>query len=126
MRYGNDYGTTKTEGAYNRNNQQKSQIYDMLNGVANRGVNAVGTVTGAGSTKANNISATSEGIGNANSAGTIGANNAFQSGITGIAGQLPGLFNGNGRGTTSNPLLNNYSNTNYLANSQPLGGVSYF
>ena len=122
MRYGNDYGTTKAQGAYERNNQQKGQLYDMLNGVANRGVSAVGTVTGAGTTKANNISNSLEGAGNARSAGIIGSNNAFQSALTGINGQLPGLFNGNGRGTVNNPLLSN----NYLGNSQPLGGVSYF
>ena len=124
--YANDYATTKTEGAYNRNTQQKGQIYDMLNGVANRGVNAVGTVTGSGGTTTNAISNSLEGAGNAQSAGIIGSNNAFQSALTGINGQLPSVFNGNGRGTTSNPLLNNYSNTNYLGTNQPLGGVSYF
>ena len=95
----------------------------MLNGVANRGVNSVATVTGAGGTAANNISSSLEGIGNARSAGIIGSNNAFQSGITGIGGQLPGLFNGNGRGTTNNPLL---TNTNNLGTDYPLGGVRYF
>lgn len=105
-RYGNDYATTKTADAYARNTQQKGQIYDMLNGVTNRGVNAVGTVTGAGGTASSNISNALTDSGNARSAGIIGSNNAWQGALTGIAGQLPGLLGGatNRQAGTSIPI----------------------
>jgi hypothetical protein len=39
-RYANDYGTTKAGGAYDRFNQNKNNIYNMLSGQQGVGLNA--------------------------------------------------------------------------------------
>lgn len=107
-RYANDYGTTKASGANDRFVANKDLTYNFLNGVANRGVNAVGTVTGAGQSTANNVSTSLEGAGNARAAGIIGGANAWSGALSGLAKQIPSnssIFN-----PASNP---NYSSQRY-------------
>lgn len=109
--YANDYGSQKASAASDRFVANKDQTYNFLNNVANRGVNSVAAVTGAGQNAANNISSSLEGAGNAQAAGRIGAANAYSSALGGLARQIPS------NASVFNPQsTNNYSsvpNTQY-------------
>lgn len=87
-RFGNDYGTTKTEGAYNRNFGQqsdaynrnmagKNQMYGFLTGQSQQGQSAAAGQGAAGLGAAGQIGSYQAGNGNAMSAGTIGSANAM-------------------------------------------------
>lgn len=89
-RYGNDYGTTKANDAYNRFNTDQSNIYNRLAGVSGTGQTAVNNVTAAGTNAANNISGLLTGEGNSTAAGIVGGANAWggalQNGLTNYQG----------------------------------------
>ncbi len=73
--------------------QGRGTFLDRLQGLVNAGQVGVGQVSGAGSAFAAGGSQTIEGIGNAQAAGTIGKNNAFQQGLNGLTtslGQITG------------------------------------
>lgn len=98
-RFGNDYGSTKTEGAYNRfysnqNNKygqradsfnrfntNQDRTYNKLAGVSGAGQQATNQVSAAGQNMANNISASQIGAGNAKASGIVGSANAWNSAI---------------------------------------------
>ncbi len=82
-RFGNDYATTKTADAYNRNASEKNQLFSFLSGTAGQGLSAAGTAAGVGMGAAGNIAGLQTGIGNANAAGTVGGANALSGGIAG-------------------------------------------
>jgi hypothetical protein len=82
-RFGNDYATTKTEGAYNRNQGEKSQAYNFLSGVSGQGQSAAANVGAAGLSTANNIASNQLASGNAQSAGIVGGANALSNGLAG-------------------------------------------
>jgi len=77
--FGNDYGSTKAEGAYNRFNADNTGIYNKLAGVSGAGQNAVNTVTTAGTNAAGNIENAYTDAGNARAAGIVGGANAYGS-----------------------------------------------
>lgn len=86
-KFGNDYGTTKTEGAYNRNTQEKSNIYNMLMGGTGVGENAVKTDAATGQNLATALAGQYNAQGNAKAAGN--SNNADTIGtIASIAGSF--------------------------------------
>lgn len=87
-RFGNDYATTKTEGAYNRNMGEKSSIYGMLSGGSQQGQSAAARQGAAGLSTANNISNLYGNIGNSQAAGGIGQANAMNQGIAGATNAL--------------------------------------
>ncbi len=73
--------------------QGRGTFLDRLQGLVNAGQVGVGQVSGAGSQFASGGSQTIEGIGNAQAAGIIGKNNAFQQGLSGLTtslGQIAG------------------------------------
>jgi hypothetical protein len=76
-RYGNDYGSTKAGDAYNRFNNDQSNIYNKLAGVSGAGQTATNSITNAGTNMANNVSNLQTGIGNASAAGIVGGANAW-------------------------------------------------
>jgi hypothetical protein len=87
-RFGNDYATTKTGDAYNRNLAQqtdsyqrnmagKNQIYTMLSGQSAQGQSAAAGQGAAGLSSANNLSSLYGNIGNSQAAGSIGQANAW-------------------------------------------------
>jgi hypothetical protein len=93
-RYGNDYATTKAGDAYNRYNNDNTNIYNRLAGITGTGQSALGQIGSAGSTMGsqlgsananygNNISNTALGLGNARAASGIAAGNAISGGISG-------------------------------------------
>jgi hypothetical protein len=80
-RFGNDYATTKTEGAYNRNQGEKAQTYNFLSGVSGQGQSAAAGVGAAGLATGNNIANNQLAAGNASAAGIVGGANAMSNGI---------------------------------------------
>lgn len=84
-RFGNDYGSTKAEGAYNRFNTDNTNIYNRLAGVSGAGQTATNTVTSAGANTANNVSNLETGAGNSRAAGIVGGQNAWGSALSGIS-----------------------------------------
>lgn len=80
-RFGNDYGTTKTEGAYNRDTADKNNIFNKLSGISGTGQAAVNNVSSAGQNYANNVSNTQLGLGNARGASSIAQGNALSNGL---------------------------------------------
>lgn len=76
-RFGNDYGSTKAGESYNRFQNSRGNIFNMLSGVSGTGQSAVGQVGSAGMNAANNVSNLQTGIGNANAASVVGGANAW-------------------------------------------------
>jgi hypothetical protein len=70
IRYANDYGTTKTEGAYNRNASEKSNIFNMLMGGTGTGLSAVNTDASTGQNIATALAGQYASQGNARAAGS--------------------------------------------------------
>jgi hypothetical protein len=87
-KFGNDYGETKTLGAYNRNAQEKSNIYKMLMGGSEVGQSAVSMDANTGSNLATALAGQYNAQGNARSAGKAAEGNMFGS----IAGAIGGMF----------------------------------
>lgn len=100
-KYGNDYGTTKAEGAYNRFNTDKSNTYNMLSGQQTTGLNAVNTTVNANNGIAQAIAGGMTDQGNARSAGIIGQNNALQGALGSITDAGIGLYDKYGNKTSS-------------------------
>lgn len=92
-RFGNDYGTTKTEGAYNRYNTDQTNQYNRLAGLSGTGQVASGQVQSAGMNAANQIGATQQNLGNARGASTIAQSNALAGGLNGAGNALFGYLN---------------------------------
>lgn len=106
-RFGNDYGSTKAEGAYNRYNTDNTNVYNRLAGVSGAGQTATNTVTTAGMNSANNISNLQTGIGNARAAGIVGGANAWGGAMSGV-----------------NNAYNNYQNRSIVDRILNRGGTS--
>lgn len=103
-RYGNDYATTKTAGAYDRSMGQKNQLYSFLQGQSAQGQSAASGVGAAGINTAAGIAGNINAAGNANAAGSIAGANALGGGIAGAtnAFQWNQLLS-KGAGTTGTP-----------------------
>lgn len=79
MRFGNDYGSTKANEAFNRFNANNTNIYNRLSGVSGGGQTAANQTVAAGTAASNNISELMTGAGNARAAGIVGGSNAWGS-----------------------------------------------
>lgn len=117
-RFGNDYATTKTAGAYDRNMGEKNQIYNFLGGVSQQGQSAAAGVGAAGINTASGIASNQLASGNAQSAGIVGGANALSGGISDItnAYQWNQLLSKNKpanpyAGSSYNPSAANYENS---------------
>lgn len=75
QRYGQDYGGTKFNEAFNRDRITKDSLYNQLAGVAGTGQLATNQVSQAGQNFANNASANIIGAGNASAANQIARGN---------------------------------------------------
>ena len=87
QRYGVDYGSTKYNDAYNRWSSNRSNVYNMLSGQSNVGLNAANNTGAAGSNYANAGGGDITGAGNAAASGYIGSANAYNSAIGSGIGQ---------------------------------------
>lgn len=97
-RFGQDYGGTKFNEAYNRDRLSKNDIFNMLSGVAGTGQTAVNQIGQAGQNMANQISGNMIGAGNARAASGIAQGNAWQNALNqGISAW--------GRRSTANSML---------------------
>lgn len=100
-KYGNDYGSTKANEAYNRFNTDQTNQYNRYAGLSGAGQQATNQVSAAGANMANNVSENQIGVGNANASGYVGQANAWNSG-------LQNAF----KGYRQNKLLDIYSQNN--------------
>lgn len=82
-RYGNDYGSTKAEGAYSRYKGDQSDVFSRLSGMAGMGSGATNVGINAGANTASNLSNLYSSLGNAQGAAAIAGGNAMSSGLTG-------------------------------------------
>lgn len=100
-RFGNDYGSTKAEGAYNRYNADNTNIYNRLAGVSGGGQTAANSINSTGAQTANNISNLQTGSGNAQAAGIVGGANAWGGAIQ----NLNGIYNNYQQNQTLKSIL---------------------
>lgn len=107
-RFGNDYGTTKTAGAYdrftnnqntqygqrvdsfNRFNNTQDRTYNKLAGLSGAGMQATNQVSAAGQNAGKNISASQQGLGNAQGAAAIAQGNSWQNALNSGAAAIRG------------------------------------
>jgi hypothetical protein len=109
--FGNDYGSTKANDAFNRFQTTQGNIYNRLSGVSGTGQTAVGQVAQAGQAATNNITGSIADAGNARAAGIVGGANA----VTGAAGNINSLANNFSSNATLQALLGQRQPT-YFAN----------
>jgi len=76
-RYGNDYGSTKAEGAYNRFSGNKDRTYSFLSGVSQQGQNAAANTGAAGIAGAQSMGENVMGGANAQAAGMVSNANSL-------------------------------------------------
>ena len=105
-RYGNDYGSTKAQGAYERFGTNQATIFNRLSGIAGTGQQSVNQIGAAGQNFANQV-----GANNINTAANVGANTmaAGQARASGYANQSNALNNAIGSVTNAwqqNNMLN--------------------
>lgn len=101
--------------AYNRWNNDMSNIFNRLSGVAGTGQQAVNTLSSLGQSTANNISDLQTQGGNARASGYVGQANAWGNALGGLANTASGyLSNRNpwtvGSGFNMNPLSSSIAN----------------
>lgn len=110
-RFGNDYGTTKAQGAYDRFNQNKTTKYNRLAGISGTGQTAANQIAQMGQNYAGSVGANN--INTANNIGSnlIGAGNARASNY---------IAQGQNWGNTFNSLSNLYGQNNMLKNNNNL------
>lgn len=83
-RFGNDYGSTKAEGSYNRFNTDNTNIYNRLAGISGTGQTATNAISSAGQNMSNNVSELMTQGGNARAAGIVGGANAWNNAFGGV------------------------------------------
>lgn len=113
-RFGNDYGTTKAQGAYDRFNQNKTTKYNRLAGISGTGQTATNQIAQLGQNYAGSVGANNMNTANIIGANTIGAGNARAASY---------LSQGQSWGNALNSLSNLYSQNNML--NQSRAGDSY-
>jgi hypothetical protein len=83
-RYSQDYASQEFGAARNRYVADQDQTVNYLTESANRGLNAAGTLVGAGNNNAQAQSGLAEGLGNVRAANSINTGNALTSGINSV------------------------------------------
>lgn len=126
LRYNSDYAGTKFNEGFNRDQAQKQQIYQMLSGPSQAGLQAIGTQAQTGAQTSSALSGLYTGIGNAQAAGIVGQGNAYGNILPNAYNsytsnqQLNRLLNGGGGGTM------NYGDTvssGQIFSGDPLQGL---
>lgn len=100
QRFGQGLATDEYDKAYNRFNQNQSNIYNRLAGLSGTGQTSAQQVGALGANAAANSANLVTGAANANAAGTVGAANAWNSGLQGVGNAATGA--------TQNYMLYNY------------------
>lgn len=99
-RYGNDYGTTKYNDAFNRTLQTRNQQLNPLLALAGAGQVGTSQIGQAGAISANNISANQIGAGNAQAANSLAQGNIWGN----ATNQLAGWYMNQPRGASTQPV----------------------
>ena len=107
-RFGNDYGSTKAQGAYDRFNQNKTTRYNRLAGISGTGQTAANQIAQLGQNYAGSVGNNNMNTANIIGANTIGAGNARASNY---------IAQGQNWGNALNSLSNLYGQNNMLKNS---------
>lgn len=113
-RYGNDYGSTKAQGAYERFGTNQATQYNRLSGLAGTGQQQVNQIGAAGQNFANQVGQNAIYTGGRIADNLIGAGNA-RAASYGAQGQA--------LGNAFNSISNNFTQQNRLNN--PRAGDSY-
>lgn len=92
-RFGNDYGTTKAEGSYNRFTGDQNNTYNKLMGTTTLGANASAGVGNQAVALGQNQAGLATDIGNAQAAGIVGGANAMSNAFGGIGSAIQGYQN---------------------------------
>lgn len=108
-RYGNDYGSTKAQGAFDRFNQNKTTRYNRLAGISGTGQTAANQIAQLGQNYAGQVGANNINTANNIGSNTIGAGNARASNY---------IAQGQNWGNAINSLSNLYSQNNMLNQSR--------
>lgn len=86
--YGQGLASQEYQAAYDRYNNNQSNIYNRLAGLSGTGQTAAGTLGAQGANTASNITNLITGAGNAAAAGQVGSANAWNTGLTGVTNTL--------------------------------------
>jgi len=97
-----DYAGNQLQNAFNNYQANRQNVAGNLLNISNIGAGGVATTANAGTQNAANVTSTLGSIGNANASATMGANNAWQSGLNNISNyaMLYGMRSGNQPKTT--------------------------
>lgn len=122
-RYTQDYAGNAYQNAFTNYQNQRTNIYNTLAGIAGLGQQAYGTSASAGTQGANTIGNTIQGIGAAQAGGTVGAANALTGGLQNagnqyylsqlLANRNQNTGGGGGGGGTVPPPMPTYDSSNY-------------
>lgn len=112
MGYGQDMASQEYGAAYNRYNQNQSNLFNRLGSLAGVGQTSAGTLGGLGANAAGQAGEYATQAGNARAAGAVGQGNAWSTGLGTLGQGLTSYFGGGGGG----------GDFNYI----PYGGGSTF
>jgi hypothetical protein len=103
INYGQGAASTEFANAFNRDQSQKTRIYNTLAGIAGIGQTAQGQVSNLAQNTAGNIGQATIGIGNALAGGQVGAANAYSGAAQGVSNafMLPALLGSRGAPPTN-------------------------
>lgn len=93
-RFSQDTASNEYQNAYNRFNQNQTNLYNRLAGIAGSGQTASSNLASQGQTYANNTGSLLQERANTNAAGNVAQQNAFNTGLSSIGSSLGGLFGG--------------------------------
>jgi hypothetical protein len=85
QRFGQDTASGEYSNAYNRFNNDRTQRFNRLSGIAGTGQQTAVQVGDMGAKAANNIANTQQGIGNAQASGIVGGTNQITGGIKSLS-----------------------------------------
>lgn len=112
-RFGNDYGSTKANEAYNRYTNDQTNTYNKLAGISGTGQTAANQIATQGISTGNNIAGNQLAAGNARASGYINQGSAMQ-------GMLGGIYGAYRRGSPGTPDYSSYQPESY----GPLGSFA--
>lgn len=85
QQFAQDYAGNALQQGYNNYQANRQNVANNLFNISNIGAGGVATTANAGTNTASNVTSTLGSIGNANASATMGANNAWQSGLNNIS-----------------------------------------
>lgn len=124
-RYGNDYGTTKAQGAYERFNNNQTTQYNRLAGISGTGQQQVNQIGAAGQSYANSVGANTMNTANNIANNTIGAGNARAGSYMATANSFNNAIGTGINAWQQNKYLNNMNNLYTGSGTQAPAPVEY-